>query len=75
MIVALPFTFVYVTAATLLVGGWIGGWATLLTPAVVFVGLPLADRLAGHDLRDTSPEGSFNPWFDAVLRIWPPLQI
>lgn len=75
MIAAAPFLLVYATAATLLVGLAIGGWATFLTPLVVFVGLPLADHLAGLDTGETSEEGAVNPWFDAILRAWPPFQI
>jgi alkane 1-monooxygenase len=75
MLQALPFTLVYLLAATLLVGMWLGGAATSLTPFVVFVVLPLADRAVGHDTSLAAPEGSANPWFDRVLRAWVPAQL
>ena len=71
MIRALPFALVYLPAATLLVGIALGGYATALTPLVVFVALPLVDAAVGHDTA-TFTDG--NPWFDRLLRLWVPVQ-
>ncbi|TNE91688.1 MAG: alkane 1-monooxygenase [Deltaproteobacteria bacterium] len=74
MIRALPFTAVYVIALSLLAGMAIGGWGTLLTPIVVFLGVPLLDLVVGMNTEDTSPEDEHDPWFDVVLFGWVGLQ-
>lgn len=71
MIRALPFALVYLPALTLCVGMALGGWATALTPLVVFVALPLVDAAVGHDTAEIT-DG--NPWFDRLLRLWVPAQ-
>jgi len=75
MIQALPFTLVYLLAVTLPVGMWLGGFATFLTPLVVFVALPLVDRAAGHSTALAGSEDSSNPWFDRLVRAWVPAQL
>lgn len=75
MIQALPFTLAYLLAATLPLGMWLGGPATSLTILVVFVALPLADRVMGLDSSLAAHEGSTNRWFDRLLRAWVPAQL
>ncbi len=64
MIRALPFALVCLPAATLLVGMALGGYATTLTPLVVFV--------LG---RDTTTFTAGDPWFDRLLRLWVPAHV
>ena len=75
MLKAIPFLSGFVLSGTLLLSVALGGLWTLLTPLVAFFGLPLVDRLVGHDLEDTAEEGAAGFWFDAVVRLWAPVQV
>jgi alkane 1-monooxygenase len=75
MVKAMPFAASFVTALTLLLGLWLGGVFTFLTPVVVFVGLPLLDQLVGEDIADTAAEGAAGSAFNGVLRAWVPIQL
>ena len=74
MIKVLPFFASFGTAITMLVGVWLGGWFTFLTPVIVFIGLPVLDTWVGHDLEDTASESTPGRWFDGVVRAWVPMQ-
>ena len=75
MLKAIPFLSGFIIAGTMLCGVWLGGVWTFLTPLVVFFGLPLTDQLVGHDMGNTAEEGAAGGWFDAVVRLWVPVQL
>ena len=75
MIKVLPFATSFTKVVSLLVGLWLGGVWTFLTPLVVFVGLPVMDRLVGHDLADTAAEGVRGWLFDVMVRLWVPVEL
>jgi alkane 1-monooxygenase len=60
-------------------GHRLGGAWNFLTPAVLFVALPLVDLWAGVDTVTVAPHGSPSPrwrrWFDGLLRAWVPIQL
>jgi alkane 1-monooxygenase len=62
------------------VGGHaLGGAWNFLAPLVLFVLLPLLDRLAGVDVETVAPRGSvgagWHAWFDGLLYAWVPVQL
>ncbi len=75
MIKAVPFFASFLTAVSMLIGVYLGGWFTFLTPVIVFLGLPAIDLIVGHDLEDTQPDEGPNALFDGVVRLWVPTQI
>lgn len=62
-----------------LYGHALGGAWTFLPALVLFVVLPIVDRLAGLDVETVAPRGATAPgwrvWFDGLLYTWVPIQL
>jgi alkane 1-monooxygenase len=60
-------------------GHALGGPSHFLAPLVLFVLLPVVDRVAGVDTVTVAPRGATAPgwrlWFDGLLYAWVPLQL
>jgi alkane 1-monooxygenase len=60
-------------------GHALGGAWNLLPALVLFVLLPVVDRLAGVDVATVAPRGATGPgwraWFDGLLYAWVPIQL
>lgn len=72
---ALPFFVSFAMAGTLLLGAWLGGGFTFLTPVLLFLILPFADRALGKDTGNTLEEGADGRVYDAIVRLWAPVQL
>ena len=75
MLKAIPFFASFITAIAVVAGIWLGGWYTFLTPLIVFVGLPIADVLAGQDATDVLPDRARSPLLENIVRLWAPVQL
>ncbi len=76
---ALRFASAYVLPLAAALGLHLGGPWLLLTPAVVFLLVPLADALLRPDLRNPDEaevaRRARNPLYDVWLLLWPPAQL
>ena len=73
---AIPYFLVYLTPAVALAGWWMGGLGLWATPLYLFVAIPIADLMTGHDTEDPDTVArARNPLFDVALRAWMPIQI
>ena len=73
---ALPYFLIYLTPAIALAGWWVGGIGLWATPIYLFVAIPIADLLAGHDTANPDTEArARNGLFDLAVRAWMPVQI
>jgi alkane 1-monooxygenase len=79
MLQALPHAIGFVMPAAILAGAWMGAWWTFGPLALIYVGVPIIDALAGLDPRNPAPEDtpelSANPWFRAITWVWVPVQL
>lgn len=71
---ALPYFIVHVLPVCFALGVWWGGAWSWLTPAVIFVAIPLGDLIAGHDDADPEP-AAHKRIYDVSLWLWAPVQI
>jgi len=74
---AIPYFLVYLTPAIALLGWWFGGIGLFATPIYMFVAIPVADLLSGHDTEnpEDAAKRAENPLFNLALRAWVPIQI
>ena len=78
MLRALPHLAAFVLPAVLFAGAHLGGVWTFLPLALLLGVLPIADAIAGLNLRnpgDDAEELNANIWFRAVTWLWVPAQI
>ena len=74
---AIPYFLIYLTPIVAAIGWWLGGVGLFATPLYLFVAIPIADLLAGHDTHnpdDADARGN-NPLFNLALRGWVPVQM
>jgi alkane 1-monooxygenase len=79
MLRRLGFVLPLLLPLVVLYGHGLGGAWNFLAPLVLFVVLPLVDRLAGVDVATVAPRGATGPgwraWFDGLLYAWVPIQL
>ena len=76
---ALPYLVVYTIPVAVLVSLFLGGWAYLATPVLIFVAIPVLDELLGKDDYNPTPaeeqERKDNIVYDLIVRLWVPVQL
>ena len=76
---ALPYLLVYTIPVAVLVSLFLGGWAYLATPVLVFIAIPILDELLGKNDYNPTPaeeqERKDNIVYDLIVRLWVPVQL